>query len=68
MNTQQQLLVLLATQAKSLLLSDEITDATPEVMNLCELVERYEETYGELAPYLKPQGVKAWYSSYYKKK
>lgn len=64
---QFQILVSIATQSKKLLLSDDIVDATPEVMDLCELVERYEETYGELAPYLKPQGVKPWYSSYYKK-
>ncbi|RUT06470.1 hypothetical protein DSM106972_027270 [Dulcicalothrix desertica PCC 7102] len=67
MNTQHQLLVSIATQVKSLLLSDTITDATPEVMNLCEMVERYEETYGELAPYLKPDNQKPWYASYKKR-
>lgn len=67
MNTQQQLLVSVATQAKKLLLSDEITDATPEVMDLCEMVERYEEKCGELTPYLKPHNQKPWYASFYKK-
>ncbi|BDA71813.1 hypothetical protein CAL7716_059790 [Calothrix sp. PCC 7716] len=57
----------IAVQAKRLLLSDAITDATPEVMNLVSLVERYEEEYGELAPELKPQGIKAWYASYKKR-
>lgn len=64
MNTQQQLLVFIATEAKKLLLSDDIADAIPEVMNLCELVERYEEKYGELAPYLKPHNQRPWYASY----
>jgi hypothetical protein len=36
-------------------------------MDLCELVEGYEEVYGELAPYLKPQGLKTWYASFHKK-
>ena len=49
-------------QAKRLLLSDEITNATPETMNLCELVERYKEDYSELAPKLKPYGKKPWYA------
>ncbi|MBW4599717.1 MAG: hypothetical protein KME29_08885 [Calothrix sp. FI2-JRJ7] len=67
MNTQQQLLVSIATQSKRLLLSDTITDATPEVMNLCEMVERYEEVYGELAPELKPHNQRPWYASYKKR-
>jgi hypothetical protein len=54
----------IAIQAKKLLLSNEIADATPEVMNLCELVERYEEAYGELEPKLKPLAKKAWYARY----
>ncbi len=49
-------------QAKRLLLSDEIPDATPETMKLCELVERYEEDYSELQPLLKPYGKKPWYA------
>ena len=52
----------IAIQAKRLLLSDEIPDATPETMNLCELVERYEEDYSELPPKLKPYGKKPWYA------
>ncbi len=52
----------IAIQAKRLLLSDEISDATPETMNLCELVERYEEDYSELPPKLKPYGKKPWYA------
>jgi hypothetical protein len=31
-------------------------------MNLCELVERYEEDYSELPPKLKPYGKKPWYA------
>jgi hypothetical protein len=41
---------------------DEIRVATPETMNLCELVERYEEDYSELPPKLKPYGKKPWYA------
>jgi hypothetical protein len=52
----------IAIQAKRLLLSNEIPDATPETMNLCELVERYEEDYSELQPKLKPYGKKPWYA------
>jgi len=52
----------IAIQAKRLLLSDEISDATSETMNLCELVERYEEDYSELPPKLKPYGKKPWYA------
>ncbi len=54
----------IAIQAKKLLLSDDIKDATPEVMDLCELVERYEEIAGEIPPLLKPHGKKAWYASF----
>ncbi len=54
----------IATQAKKLLLSNNIQDATPEVMNLCELVERYEEIAGEVPPLLKPHGKKPWYASF----
>ena len=52
----------IAIQAKKLLLSDEIPDATPETMNLCELIERYEEEYSEIPPKLKPYGKKPWYA------
>ena len=58
----------IAIQAKQLLLSDQIRDATPEVMDLCELVERYEEKYGEIPPLLKPLGQKPWYASFDEKK
>jgi hypothetical protein len=54
----------IAIQAKRLLLSLEIADATPEVMNLCELVERYEADFGEILPELKPHNKKAWYAAY----
>jgi hypothetical protein len=52
----------IAIQAKRLLLSDEIPDATPETMKLCELVERYEEDYSELPPKLKSYARKPWYA------
>ena len=55
-------LLAIAIQAKRLLLSDEIQDATPEVMNLAELVERYEAATGEIKPNLKPYGKKPWYA------
>jgi len=56
-------LLAIAIQAKRLLLSDEIQDATPEVMNLAELVERYEAVNGELQP-LIPYRKKPWYASF----
>lgn len=59
---QDEHLLKIAIQAKRLLLSNEIPDALPETMNLCELIERYEEEYLELEPQLKPHGKKAWYS------
>ncbi len=52
----------IAIQAKRLLLSDEIPNATTEAMNLGELVERYEEDYSELPPKLKPYSKKSWYA------
>ena len=58
-------LLAIAIQAKRLLLSDEIQDATPEVMNLAELVERYEAVC-ELQPPLIPYGKKPWYASFVK--
>ncbi len=61
---ENEVLKAIAIQAKRLLLSSEIPDATPEVMNLCELVERYEEDYGEILPELKPYNRKAWYARY----
>ncbi len=60
-------LLAIAIQAKRLLLSDEIQDATPEVMNLAELVERYEAATGEIKPNLKPYGKKPWYASFNEK-
>jgi hypothetical protein len=54
----------IAIQAKHLLLSSEIADATPEIMNLCELLERYEADFGEILPELKPHNKKAWYAAY----
>lgn len=54
----------IAIQAKRLLLSDEIPDATPEVMNLCELIEHYEQEKGELSPQLTPHGKKPWYAKF----
>ncbi len=59
---QNEQLLKIAIQAKRLLLSNEIPDASPETMNLCELIEKYEEEYLELNPQLKPYGRKAWYS------
>jgi hypothetical protein len=59
---QNEQLLKIAIQAKRLLLSNEIPDASPETINLCELIERYEEEYLELTPQLKPYGKKAWYS------
>lgn len=53
----------IAIQAKRLLLSNEIPDATPAVMDLCELIERYEQENGELPPQLKPYAKKPWYAS-----
>jgi hypothetical protein len=57
-------LLAIAIQAKKLLLSDEITDATPELMSLCDLVERYETEKGELPPKFKPYGKKPWYAGF----
>jgi hypothetical protein len=59
---QNEHLLKIAIQAKRLLLSNEIPEATPETLRLCELIERYEEEYLELSPQLKPYGRKAWYS------
>jgi len=61
--TENKVLKLIAIQAKKLLLSDNIQDASPEVMDLCELVERYEAIAGEVPPLLKPHGKKPWYVS-----
>ncbi|MBW4564911.1 MAG: hypothetical protein KME32_28065 [Mojavia pulchra JT2-VF2] len=61
---ENEILRAIAIQAKRLLLSDEIPDATPEVMNLCELIERYEQENGELAPQLKLYGKKPWYARF----
>lgn len=60
-------LMAIASQAKRLLLSEEIPDATPEVMNLCELIEKYEAAYSEIEPKLKSYGKKSWYASFDKK-
>ncbi len=60
-------LLAIAIQAKRLLLSNEIQDSTPEVMNLAELVERYEAVNGEIQPSLKPYGKKPWYASFNEK-
>ncbi|MFN6561261.1 MAG: hypothetical protein RMY28_015915 [Nostoc sp. ChiSLP01] len=57
-----EILTAIAIQAKRLLLSNEIPDATPEIMDLCELIERYEQENGELAPQLKLHGKKSWYA------
>lgn len=62
-DTQISLLEAIASQAKRLLLSEEIPDATPEVMHLCELLEKYESTYSEIEPKLRPHGKKSWYAS-----
>jgi len=62
--TENKVLKLIAIQAKKLLLSDNIQDATPEVMDLCELVEHYEAIAGEVPPLLKPHGKKPWYASF----
>ena len=62
--TENKVLKLIAIQAKKLLLSDNIQDATPEVMDLCELVEGYEAIAGEVPPLLKPHGKKPWYASF----
>lgn len=61
---ENQRLKAIAIQAKRLLLSDEISDATPQVMDLCELIERYEQENGELAPKLNPHGKKPWYARF----
>ena len=57
-------LLAIAIQAKRLLLSQEVQDATPEVMNLAELVERYEAVNGEIKPNLKPYSKKPWYARF----
>jgi hypothetical protein len=59
---QNQKLLAIATQAKRLLLSEEISDATPEVMNLVEAIEQYEANYCAI----EPISGKPWYASYYK--
>ena len=61
---ENEILTAIAIQAKRLLLSDEIPDATPLVMDLCELIERYEVEKGELPPQLKPYGKKPWYAGF----
>jgi hypothetical protein len=61
---ENEMLRAIAIQAKRLLLSDEIPDATPEVMNLCELIERHEQEKGELSPQLNPHGKKPWYAKF----
>lgn len=61
---ENEILRAIAIQAKRLLLSDEILDATPEVMNLCELIEHYEQEKGELYPQLNPHGKKPWYARF----
>lgn len=64
---ENEMLTAIAIQAKRLLLSDEILDATPEVMSLCGLIERYEQENGELSPQLKPHGKKPWYDRFNEK-
>ncbi|WDD35993.1 hypothetical protein PQG02_31815 (plasmid) [Nostoc sp. UHCC 0926] len=61
---ENEMLRAIAILAKRLLLSDEIPDATPEVMNLCELIEHYEQEKGELSPQLNPHGKKPWYAKF----
>ncbi|MFL9456039.1 MULTISPECIES: hypothetical protein [Nostocales] len=53
-------LLAIADQAKRLLLSEGISDATPEVMNLVEALEKYETDYSKIEPTLD----KPWYTSY----
>lgn len=64
MNYDEQIFLLkaIASQAKRLLLSEEIPDATPEVMDLCELIEKYEAAYSEIEPKLRLYGKKSWYA------
>lgn len=57
---QNQKLLAIAIQAKHLLLSEEISDATPQVMDLVEVIERYEADYSKIEPILD----KPWYASY----
>ncbi|MUG92848.1 hypothetical protein F7734_10460 [Scytonema sp. UIC 10036] len=57
---QNKKLLAIATEAKRLLLSEEISDATPEVMNLVEAIEQYEANYCEI----EPMSGKPWYASY----
>lgn len=60
-NNQISSLKAIASQAKRLLLSEETADATPEVMYLCELIEKYEAAYSEIEPKLRPHSKKSWY-------
>ncbi len=62
--TKNETLLAIATQAKRLLLSDEISDATPEVMNLCELIEQFEDNYSDIEPSLQYSNKKPWYASF----
>lgn len=57
-------LLAIATQAKRLLLSNEILDATPEVMNLCESIEQFEDDYSQIEPSLQDINKKPWYASF----
>jgi hypothetical protein len=59
---ENEMLTAIVIQAKKLLLGHEISDATPQVMDLCELIERYEQENGELAPQLNIHGKKPWYA------
>lgn len=61
---ENEILRAIAIQTKRLLLSDEIPDATPEVMSLCGLIESYEKENGELPPQLKPYAKKPWYARF----
>lgn len=52
-------LMAIAFQAKRLLLSEEVPDATSEVMSLCELIESYEAAYSEVEPKLRSHSKKS---------
>jgi hypothetical protein len=64
LHKENEILKAIAIQAKRLLLSNEIPDATPEVMSLCGLIECYEQENGELPPQLKPYVKKPWYAGF----
>ncbi len=61
---EKELLLAIASQAKRLLLTSEIyysESASPELMRLTELIERFEDEVSELEPQLKPLGKKGWW-------